>query len=86
MGIFDAVGNFITNVALGFILMRLVDHAPKLEGILKGIASAIEWTSNFVIGFVDGLGSFLSAGLRAYQWENYLQKNSGEEVLRDFMD
>ena len=85
MGIFDAVGNFITNVALGFILMRLVDHAPKLEGIIKGIASAIEWTSNFVIGFVDGLGSFLSAGLRAYQWaENYLQKNSGEEAVERF--
>tara|TARA_Y100000004_G_scaffold116799_1_gene131328 strand:+ start:2903 stop:5533 length:2631 start_codon:yes stop_codon:yes gene_type:complete len=85
MGIFGAVGNFITNVVLGFILMRLIDHAPKLEGIIKGIASAIEWTSNFVIGFVDGLGSFLSAGLRAYQWaENYLQKNSGEEAVERF--
>lgn len=85
MGIFGAVGNFITNVVLGFILTRLVDHAPKLEGIIKGIASVIEWTSNFVIGFVDGLGSFLIAGLRAYQWaENYLQKNSGEEAVERF--
>jgi len=41
MGIFGAVGNFITNVVLGFILTRLVDHAPKLEGIIKGIASVI---------------------------------------------
>ena len=85
MGIFGAVGNFITNVVLGFILTRLVDHAPKLEGIIKGIASVMEWTSNFVIGFVDGLGSFLAAGLRAYQWaEDYLQKNSGEEAVERF--
>ena len=85
MGIFGAVGNFITNVVLGFILTRLVDHAPKLEGIIKGIASVIEWTSNFVIGFVDGLGSFLAAGLRAYQWaENFLQEKSGEEAVERF--
>ena len=85
MGIFGAIGNFITNVVLGFILTRLVDHAPKLEGIIKGIASVIEWTSNFVIGFVDGLGSFLAAGLRAYQWaENFLQEKSGEEAVERF--
>ncbi len=84
-GFFDAISNFITNVVLGFILTRLVDHAPKLEGIIKGIASVIEWTSNFVIGFVDGLGSFLAAGLRAYQWaENFLQEKSGEEAVERF--
>ena len=84
-GFFDAVSNFITNVVLGFILVRLVDHAPKLEGIIKGIASVIEWTSNFVIGFVDGLGSFLAAGLRAYRWaEDFLREKSGEEAVERF--
>ena len=85
MGIFGAIGNFITNVVLGFILMRLVDHAPKLEGIIKGIGTAVEWASNFILALVDTLGSFLSAGLRAYQWaENYLQKNSGDEAVERF--
>ena len=85
MGIFGAVGNFITNVVLGFILMRLVDHVPKLEGIVKVIGTAVEWASNFILALVDTLGSFLAAGLRAYQWaENYLQKNSGEEAVERF--
>mgnify|MGYP001209884663 CR=1 FL=1 len=85
MGIFGAIGNFITNVALGFILMRLVDHVPKLEGIVKAIGTAVEWASNFILALVDTLGSFLAAGLRAYQWaENYLQKNSGEEAVERF--
>ena len=85
MGIFGAIGNFITNVVLGFILMRLVDHVPKLEGIVKGIGTAVEWASNFILALVDTLGSFLAAGLRAYQWaENYLQKNSGDEAVERF--
>ena len=85
MGIFGAVGNFITNVVLGFILMRLVDHLPKLEGIIKAIGTAVEWASNFILGFVDILGSALSVGLRAYQWaENFLQKKSGEEAVERF--
>lgn len=80
MELFGAIGNFITNVVLGFILSRLVDHAPKLEGILKGIASVVEWASSFVIGFVDVLGTFLKWGNDAYKaTEGFVEKVFGEE-------
>ena len=90
MGIFGAVGNFITNVVLGFILTRLVDHAPKLEGIIKAIATGIEWLADFVIFAVDALGTFLKIGYDAYKATEGFIKNifgdDGVKALHGFTD
>jgi len=90
MGIFGAIGNFITNVVLGFILTRLVDHAPKLEGIIKAIATGIEWLADFVIFAVDALGTFLKIGYDAYKATEGFIKNvfgdDGVKALHGFTD
>ena len=85
MGIFGAVGNFITNVVLGFILTRLVDHAPKLEGIIKAIATGIEWLADFVIFAVDALGTFLKIGYDAYKaTEGFIKNIFGDDGVKAF--
>ena len=62
----DRMKNFIKNIVLGFIIVRLIQFAPLLKKILPLIGVAADLVSNVVIGIVDGLGTFLSWGFKAY--------------------
>ena len=84
-GFLDPIKNFFINIGLGFILTRLVGEAPKLQGIVGFIGGTIEFAANLITGIIDGLGSFLAVGLKAYRWaEGFLRERSGEEGVERF--
>ena len=84
-GFLDPIKNFFLNIGLGFILTRLVGEAPRLQGIVGFIGGTIEFVANLVVGIIDGLGSFLAVGLKAYRWaENFIRERSGEEGIERF--
>ena len=80
----DRMKNFIKNVLLGFILVRLVEFAPILQKIVPVIAGVTEFISNVFLGIIDGLGTFLNWGFTA--WENSekkLKEWGGEDAAKD---
>lgn len=84
-GFLDPIKNFFLNIGLGFILTRLVGEAPRLQGIVGFIGGTIEFAANLITGIIDGLGSFLAVGLKAYRWaEGFLRERSGEEGVERF--
>lgn len=62
----DRMKNFIKNIILGFIIVRLIQFAPLLKKILPLIGLAADLVAKVVVGIVDGLGTFLSWGFKAY--------------------
>ena len=85
IGFFDRIKNFIKNVLLGFILTRLVEFAPILQKIVPLLGGAIDFMTDFAIGLVDALGTFLKAGFDAYEkTEQFIEDLGGEEAVEKF--
>ena len=85
IGFFDRIKNFIKNVLLGFILTRLVEFAPILQKIVPLLGGAIDFMTDFAIGLVDALGTFLKAGFDAYEkTEQFIEDIGGEEAVEKF--
>ena len=85
IGFFDRIKNFIKNVLLGFILTRLVEFAPILQKIVPLLGGAIDFMTDFAIGLVDALGTFLKAGFDAYEkTEQFIEDVGGEEAVEKF--
>ena len=85
IGFFDRIKNFIKNVLLGFILTRLVEFAPILQKIVPLLAGAIEFMTDFAIGLVDALGTFLKWGFDAYEkTEKFIEDIGGEDAVKEF--
>ncbi len=85
IGFFDRIKDFIKNVLLGFILTRLVEFAPILQTIVPLLGGAIDFMTDFAIGLVDALGTFLKAGFDAYEkTEQFIEDIGGEEAVEKF--
>ena len=85
IGFFDRIKNFIKNVLLGFILTRLVEFAPILQKIVPLLGGAIDFMTDFAIGLVDALGTFLKAGFDAYEkTEQFIEDLGNEEAVEKF--
>ena len=85
IGFFDRIKNFIKNVLLGFILTRLVEFAPILQKIVPLLGGAIDFMTDFAIGLVDALGTFLKWGFDAYErTEKFIEDVGGEEAVEKF--
>ena len=85
LSFFDRMKNFIKNIILGFIIVRLIEFTPILQKILPLIGTIADFVSNVVLGIVDGLGTFLNWGFTA--WENSektLKKWGGDEAVERF--
>ena len=84
IGFLDRMKNFIKNVLLGFILVRLVEFAPILQKIVPVIAGVTEFISNVFLGIIDGLGTFLDWGFTAWESsEEKLKEWGGEDAAKD---
>ena len=84
---FDRIKNFIKNVLLGFILVRLVEFAPILNKIAPIIGGVVEFVSNVFMGIIDGLGTFLKWGFDAWESsEKKLKEWGGDEAVARFND
>ena len=64
IGFLEGVKNFIGKVFLGFLVVKLLPYLPQLLKILPLIQNVVEWVTDFGIGLIDVLGSFLEG---AYQ-------------------
>jgi hypothetical protein len=85
MGFFDRIKNFVGNIFLGFLAVRLIDFLPQLEFLIPKIGTALDWFSDAVIGFLDGFGTFLVKVEDAYLWtEDYIKDKFGEDALKNF--
>ncbi len=85
IGFLDRMKNFIKNVLLGFILVRLVEFAPILQKIIPVIAGVVEFISNVFLGIIDGLGTFLNWGFTAWESsEKKLKEWGGDEAVTRF--
>ena len=85
IGFFDRIKNFIKNVLLGFILTRLVEFAPILQKIVPLLGGAIDFMTDFAIGLVDALGTFLKWGFDAYEkTEKFIEDIGGEDAEKEF--
>ena len=85
IGFFDRIKDFIKNVLLGFILTRLVEFAPILQKIVPLLGGAIDFMTDFAIGLVDALGTFLAWGFDAYErTEQFIEDVGGEEAVEKF--
>ena len=85
IGFLDRMKNFIKNVLLGFIIVRLLEFAPILKKIIPVIAGVIEFISNVFLGIIDGLGTFLSWGFMAWESsEKKLKEWGGDEAVARF--
>lgn len=68
LGFLDLVKNFVVNVILGFIAVRLVRHLPKLIGVLKMILQVQEFILDTAGFLLNGLVTFVDAGYKAYDF------------------
>ena len=85
IGFFDRIKNFIKNVLLGFILTRLVEFAPILQKIVPLLGGAIDFMTDFAIGLVNALGTFLKWGFDAYEkTEQFIEDIGGEDAVKEF--
>lgn len=87
MSFLDRIKQFIMNVLGGYLLYRLIEFAPLLTPILKGIMQVGEWLINFAGTLLNGLVTFIDLGYQAYDWTREQVKNIfGEEGAKKFDD
>ena len=83
MGILDWIKNFIGNIILGYFVVRLIDHLPKIMPILKFLGGAADFIIDIGGKLLNGLVTFIDVGYKAYDATRGLVKNlfgkSGEK-------
>jgi hypothetical protein len=87
MSFLDRIKQFLMNVLGGYLLYRLIEFAPLLVPVLKGIMQVGEWLIDFGGKILDGLVTFIDWGYQAYDWTRGQVKNIfGEEGAKKFDD
>tara|TARA_Y100000593_G_C4306522_1_gene336059 strand:- start:40 stop:2247 length:2208 start_codon:yes stop_codon:yes gene_type:complete len=62
----DGVKNFLKNILIGWLAVRLLDNLPAVLKVLKVIAKVADWLIDFVGKILNGLATFIDWGYRAY--------------------
>lgn len=65
LGFLDRIKNFIFNVLLGYVVVRLLPHLPKLVSFVKVAAPAFDFIVDMSVGLFDGLVTFIDKGYEA---------------------
>jgi lysozyme len=87
LGIFGWLTNFITNVVLGFIFVRLIDHLPKLIGLIPIINGVMDGIIDWGGKLLDGLVTFIDWGYSAYDnTVKVFEKFGGKDASKKFED
>ena len=76
-GIFGWIRNFIGNIIMGIFLIKMIDHADKLKGIVMVLGNIADFISDIGIKLVDGLATFVDWGYKAYDATQGFLKNFG---------
>lgn len=85
LGIFDWIKNFATNVLLGFILVRVIDHLPRLLKLVPLINSAMDFIIDWGGKLLEGLVNFIDWGYKAVDASRmFVSGIFGEEGVKKF--
>ena len=88
VGLLDGIFGFITKFLYGIVIMKLIEFAPKLIGVLnlfKKAVPLIEGLFNFAGGLLDGLAGFIDFGYKLVDGAERIVGNIfGEEGAKKF--
>ena len=82
---FDRIKDFFGNILMGFILTRLIEYAPIIERFLPIIKNTFNFITDFVIGIIDALGTFLLWGQNAIDGtRDFIGDKFGDDAVKNF--
>lgn len=85
MGIFDWIKNFVTQTILGFFVVRLIEHLPKLLSLLPKIIKVTDFITDVGGRMVDRLIGFVDWGYKAIDGtRGFIKKMGGEGWAQNF--
>ena len=81
----DGVKNFLKNILIGWLAVRLLDNLPAVLKVLKVIAKVADWLIDFVGKILNGLATFIDWGYRAYDaTRNFIGNVFGRKGVQIF--
>ena len=88
VGLLDGIFGFITKFLYGIVIIKLIEFAPKLIGVLNLFKKAlplIKGLFNFAGGLLDGLAGFIDFGYKLVDGAERIVGNIfGEEGAKKF--
>ncbi len=82
---FDRIKNFITNVLLGFVVVRLLKFAPQLAEFLKVVAPIADFILDIGGKLFDGLVTLVTKGYELYDsGRKFIGDKLGEDAVKKF--
>lgn len=86
-GFFGWIKNWIFNTILGFFVVRMIDHLPKMIKMASFVGPAMEGILNLSGGILNGMISFIDAGYKAVEaTRGLVGKTFGDDALKQFDD
>jgi len=86
LGMFGWLKRFIGSVILAFFANKMLNHLPKLVGLVKGIQSVIEFVTDIGITLINALATFVDWGYKAYDATRGFLKTIGGNGLAENFD
>jgi murein DD-endopeptidase MepM/ murein hydrolase activator NlpD len=85
LGFLDIVKRFVVNTLIGFVVVRLIKHLPKLIEVAKFVGGAMDFITNVGGKLLNGLATFVQKGYEAYDFTRKTLKSfGGENALKLF--
>ena len=85
LGFLDIVKRFVVNTLIGFVVVRLIKHLPKLIEVAKFVGGAMDFITNVGGNLLNGLATFVQKGYEAYDFtRNTLKSFGGDNALKLF--
>ena len=85
LGFLDIVKRFVVNTLIGFVVVRLIKHLPKLIEVVKFVGGAMDFITNVGGKLLNGLATFVQKGYEAYDFtRNTLKSFGGDNALKLF--
>ena len=85
LGFLDIVKRFVVNTLIGFVVVRLIKHLPKLIEVAKFVGGAMDFIANVGGNLLNGLAIFVQKGYESYDFtRNALKSFGGENALKLF--
>lgn len=86
IGFLDRIKNFVGNAIIGYFAIRLLDHLPKLKGIVTTIFKITDFVIDLGGKLLNGLVTFIDWGYKAYDATRGFLKNLGGENFAKVFD
>ena len=82
----DRIKKFLFNVLLGYVVVRLIPHIPKLMGVVDMAGKALDFITDWGGKLLNGMVSFVDWGYKAYEGTRKFLGNLGGENFTKVFD